>query len=961
MPPAIPIATYRLQLTAEFGFSAASKLVPYLAALGISHLYASPFLKARSGSTHGYDIVDHNALNPEFGGEQGFAELCSALKAAHLGLILDFVPNHMGVSFADNAWWLDVLEWGPKSPYADSFDIDWETLPYRNTGGLLLPILGKSYGDALEDGDLVLKYDANEGSFSVWYYEHRLPIRPNRYGEVLKNIVAAAGAADEEAGRALLALASRYPDPNEPTREHAPQYKADLAAIPGGAEVIERGLVAYRPSSEDPGRVVLLNRLLERQHYRLAHWRVAFTEINYRRFFDVNDLAGIRVEDLPTFAAVHKRVMAMIAAGQLQGLRLDHIDGLLDPAQYSRRLSRLVRAARPPDDRARPFYIVAEKILGDTEPMPQFPGVAGTTGYDVLNLITRILLDDAGMPALDRLYAEVIGRRDPFEDIVRESKVRVLETILASEFTVLCRLLARIAAGHWRTRDFTLERLRAALRAYIVHFPVYRTYISGGHVSAADRTLIIETINKARESWFGPDSNIFDFLQDVLTLDLIAPNRPGYSSARVRRFAGKVQQLTGPVMAKAMEDTAFYRYHRLLALNEVGGEPALPALSIPDFHRRMRMRMAHPHAMTATSTHDTKRGQDARTRILAIAELADDWAGAVSEWRKTNEPLIDWSHGRVPSAAHEYMLYQALIGAWPPGGADAGFVERMQAYAIKAMREGKQQTSWHVPNEAYESTVASFIARILDREQSPAFLASFEAFVARTDLIGALNSLAQLTLKATIPGVPDFYQGSEFWDFSLVDPDNRRPVDFAARERALAELPAEPDWRELGTRFSDGHIKFALTRRLLALRGERPDLFSNGIYEPIEVEGPHARHILAFARVLRRYAVIVVVARHLAPLTDGGRRWPTDFDLQATLKLDSFSSADNFLSPSTTFPGGPVRVGSVLGPLPVAVLRAGRRRDSIFRRGGGRSGADQTGGRMRAGESSSIPPPAPPE
>ncbi|MEZ5788990.1 MAG: malto-oligosyltrehalose synthase [Xanthobacteraceae bacterium] len=962
MPPAIPIATYRLQLTGKFGFSAAARLVPYLAALGISHLYASPFLKARSGSTHGYDIVDHNALNPEFGGEEGFAELCSALKAAHLGLILDFVPNHMGVSYADNEWWLDVLEWGPKSPYADSFDIDWETLPYRSTGGLLLPILGKSYGDALEDGDLVLKYDADEGSFSVWYYEHRLPIRPNRYGEILKNIVAAAGAADEEAGRALLALANRYPDPNEPTREHAPQFKADLAAIPGGAEVIERGLVAYRPSSDDPARVVLLNRLLERQHYRLAYWRVAFTEINYRRFFDVNDLAGIRVEDLPTFAAVHKRVMAMIAAGQLQGLRLDHIDGLLDPAQYSRRLSRLVRAARPPDDRARPFYIVAEKILGDAEPMPQFPGVAGTTGYDVLNLITRVLLDDAGMPALDRLYTDVIGRRDHFEDIVRESKVRVLETMLASEFTVLCRLLARIAAGHWRTRDFTLERLRAALRAYIVHFPVYRTYISGSHVSAEDRALITETINKARELWFGPDANIFDFLQDVLTLDLIAPDRPpGYSSARVRRFAGKVQQLTGPVMAKAMEDTAFYRFHRLLALNEVGGEPALPALSIPDFHRRMRMRMAYPHAMTATSTHDTKRGQDARTRILAIAELAEDWAGAVNEWRKANEPLIDWSHGRAPSAAHEYMIYQALIGAWPPGGADAGFVERMQAYAIKAMREGKQQTSWHNPNEAYESTVTSFIARVLDPEQSSTFLASFEAFVARTDLIGALSSLAQLTLKATIPGVPDFYQGSEFWDFSLVDPDNRRPVDFAARERVLAELPAEPDWRELGAHFPDGHIKFALTRRLLALRGDRPDLFANGIYEPIEVEGAHARHVLAFARTLRRHAVIVVIARHLAPLTDGGRRWPTEFDLHATLKLDSFSIADNFLSPSATFSGGPVRVGSVLGSLPVAVLRAGRRRDSIFRRGGGRSNTDQAAGRTRADGPSSIPPSAPPE
>jgi (1->4)-alpha-D-glucan 1-alpha-D-glucosylmutase len=927
MPPAIPTATYRLQLSGKFGFAAAADLVPYLAKLGISHLYASPFLKARAGSTHGYDIVDHNALNPEFSGDDGFAKLSKALADANIGLILDFVPNHMGVAYADNAWWLDVLEWGPRSPHAQSFDIDWETLPYRPQGGILLPILGKSYGDALEDGDLALKYDPKEGSFSAWYYEHRLPIRPNRYGEILKNVVAAAGATEEEAGRRLLAFAERYPDPNAPSREQAPAYKAELAAIEGGAEVIERGLDAYRPSPTDPNRILLLHRLLERQHFRVAHWRVAFTEINYRRFFDVNDLAGIRVEDLPTFAAAHRRVMALIASGQLHGLRLDHIDGLSDPAQYTRRLSRLVRAALDPSARGRPFYIVVEKILADGETMPDLPGVAGTTGYDVLNVLTRVLLDDSGLEQLDKFYSDIIvGRRENFDDLVRDAKVRVLETMLASEFTVLCRLLARIAAGHWRSRDFTLERLRAALRAYIVQFPVYRTYISGGTVSAEDRETIIQTIARARARWYGPDANIFDFLQDVLTLDLIGPGRTGYSSARVRRFTSKVQQLTGPVMAKALEDTAFYRYHRLLALNEVGGDPALPAITAGEFHRRMRSRTATPNAMVATATHDTKRGEDARTRILAIADLAEDWSAAVQRWQTLNEPLVRRSVGRIPTAAHEYMLYQALIGAWPVDGPDAGFVERMQTYAVKALREGKQESSWYNPNEAYENAVTSFIARLLDREGSAAFLQDFEEFAHRTALIGALNSLTQLTLKATIPGVPDFYQGSEFWDFSLVDPDNRRPVDFTARRAALETLPATPDWSELAAQYPNGLIKLALTRRLLALRSEMRELFTSGNYEPIEVDGLQARHVIAFARTLRRDAVIVVVTRLFAPPTDGGRRWPQASDFDVVLKLDNYAVSESYLGQAAPAARGPVNVSAVFGALPIALMRAIRRR-----------------------------------
>ncbi|RAI45595.1 malto-oligosyltrehalose synthase [Rhodoplanes roseus] len=929
MPPVVPTATYRLQLSSKLGFDAAAALVPYLKSLGVSHLYASPFLKARAGSTHGYDIVDHDALNPEFGGDEAFDRLSNALAEADIGLILDFVPNHMGGGYADNAWWLDVLEWGPRSPHAASFDIEWETLPYRPNGGLLIPVLGKSYGEALDDGDLVLKYDAAEGSFSVWYFEHRLPIRPNRYGDILKTVVQEVEAGDTDAGRALLALADRFPDPNEPSRERAPAFKAELAAVPGGAEVIERGLAAYRPGASDPTR---LHRLLERQHYRVAHWRVAFTEINYRRFFDINDLAGIKIEHVPTFTAAHRRVLELIREGRLHGLRLDHVDGLLDPVQYSRRLARVVRVVRPGPARAQPFYIVAEKILAEGEPLPALPGVAGTTGYDVLNVIARVLLDDAGMPRLDALYRDILGERQDFERIVEDAKVRVLETMLASEFTVLCRLLARIAAGHWRSRDFTFERLRAALRSYIVHFPVYRTYIgAGGQVSPEDRSRIEETIARARSRWFGPDTGVLDFLQDVLTLDLIAPGRQGYSSPRVKRFSGKVQQLTGPVMAKALEDTAFYRYHRLIALNEVGGEPVLPALSPGEFDYRMQARVAHPHAMTATATHDTKRGEDARMRILSIAEIAPDWEAAVRRWRQRNEPLIGKKPQRAPSDAHEYMLYQALLGVWPNGGPDAGLTERLQTYAVKALREGKQETSWHNPNDAYEGAVTGFVGRLLDPEGSAEFLEDFAAVAQRTALLGALNSLAQLTLKATIPGVPDIYQGTEFWDLSLVDPDNRRAVDFAARQAALDAIGQAPDWAALAAAWPDGRIKLALTHLLLDLRRRLPDVFDNGGYEPVHVEGPHAGHVLAFARTGRRDAVIVAVGRHFAPLTDGGRRWLDPAELDATLMLDGYAIRTDVLRPGVPAPSGAVPARSLLGPLPVAVLQA-----THGPRGGGR-------------------------
>lgn len=888
MPAAIPTATYRLQLTADFNFDAAAAVIPYLKALGISHLYASPFMKARHGSTHGYDIVDHTKINPELGGDAGFERLSDALQRHDIGLILDFVPNHVGVHFADNPWWLDVLEWGPASPHAASFDIDWDQLPYRARGGVLLPVIGSSYGQALEGGEIELRYDADEGSFSAWYFEHRLPIAPERYSEILRNIVKEAGTDDSAAGKHVLELAARYKGLRHPNRKEAPAFKAELKGIDSGADMIARGLEAYRAAPDRPAQVLALHHLLERQHYKLGHWRLASSDINYRRFFDVNTLAGLRVEDASTFEAIHRMVKTLIADGRLQGLRLDHIDGLRDPAQYFQRLRRLIRDAQ--GEHARPFYLVIEKILGEHEKLHPFSGVHGTTGYEWMNVITQVLVDGSGLDPLDEVWRQVSNTSPKLEPLLKDAKQRVLETLLASEFTVLTRLLARIAGGHYSTRDYSADSLRQALELYVLHFPVYRTYLTSAAPSAHDRALISATIEKARADWFAADDGIFDFLRDTLTMDLIAPGRAAHSTPRVRRFALKVQQFTGPLMAKSLEDTAFYRYHRLLALNEVGGDPSAKALSVDAFHDMMRTRAGEwPHGMTATATHDTKRGEDARARIMALAELPGEWTSAVGRWKILNAPhLVIEGEMRAPSAAFEYMLYQALLGVWPVNEPDATFAERMQAYALKAAREGKQETSWLNPNQAYEAGLRTFIERILDPAASAEFLDSLQTLAKRVALLGALNSLSQITLKATMPGVPDFYQGTEFWDLSLVDPDNRRPVDFASRAAALPGLENQ-DWTELAQHWPDGHIKLAWTRQLLKLRTEFADLFTSGDYQPLEVSGPHRDHVIAFARRRGRDAVIVAVAKSFAAFSQGGRSWPRAEAFDGALGLNGYS------------------------------------------------------------------------
>jgi (1->4)-alpha-D-glucan 1-alpha-D-glucosylmutase len=619
----------------------------------------------------------------------------------------------------------------------------------------------------------------------------------------------------------------------------------------------------------------------------------------------------------------------LIAEGRLQGLRLDHIDGLRDPAQYFVRLRRLVREAQGGDPKpfdskpfgsksfySKSFYVVVEKILGEEEKLHTFAGVHGTTGYEWMNVLTHLQIDPKGLDALDEIWRQISNRPPRLAPVLLDAKRRVLETLLTSEFTVLSRLLARIAGGHYSTRDYSADSLRQALELYVLHFPVYRTYLTGAAPSEHDRELISRTIDRARADWFAADEGIFDFLRDTLTMDLIKRKGATHSPPRVRRFALKVQQFTGPLMAKSLEDTAFYRYHRLLALNEVGGDPSADSLPIERFHEIMQARAREwPHGMTATATHDTKRGEDARARLAALTELSSEWTSAAAKWKVLNaQHLVTSGNMRAPSVTTEYMLYQTLLGAWPLEGPDDTFVERIQAYALKAVREGKEETSWLNPNEGYEAGLKTFIGRILDRSASAEFLESLARLAQPMALLGTLNSLSQITLKATLPGVPDFYQGTEFWDLSLVDPDNRRPVDFAVRASTLAAMDT-PDWQELARNWQDGRIKLAWIAHVLRLRNELTDVFTDGDYEPLDVSGLHRDHVIAFARRRGKDAAIIAAARLFAPFTQAGRVWPIWETLDATIALGG-------LSVDGVDAGGELPLSTLFQQLPVAVLKA---------------------------------------
>ena len=952
-----PRATYRVQLNAQFGFADLQRILPYLCDLGVSHVYVSPFLRARAGSTHGYDVVDHNAINPEIGDETSLDRLCATLRALDMGLILDFVPNHMGVGPAENEWWRDVLEWGPASPYADFFDIDWRAPKAELAGKILLPILGDHYGAVLERGELQLRFDSGRGMFEVGYYDHRLPLRPRHYALIL------AAPAGRTAPHGLQKLAEEFaglrPEGHGRRRRteiwrHGRDLQAGLAEAAKAPEAcawIGQRLAAFAGTPGQEASFRDLHRLLERQAYRLAYWRVAADEINYRRFFDISDLVGVRQEIPAVFDRCHRLIGRLIAEDRIHGLRIDHIDGLSDPAGYCRRLRefaaerRRSSSAHGPD---RPFYVVLEKILAHHEHLRPDWQADGTTGYDFLALASRLFVDPGGQGAIDAAYREIAGDFDSFDDHARRCRHLVMDTVLSSELNVLARELDRVSEQHWRTRDYTLERLRLALKETIANFPVYRTYVTTAGCSDEDRRHVAIAINRARPHWVGPDREIFDFLLAMLTGDLVKDRGSGYNRNDVLRFAMRVQQYTAPVMAKGMEDTAYYRYCRLLSLNEVGGEPQLFAASPGAFHAaNLERQRAWPHGLLATTTHDTKRSEDTRLRLNVLSEIPEVWAGAVRRWRRINRSWRSEVDGRrAPSRLDEYMIYQSLVGAWPmdllhdvrqQAPALAGFRARLKQFVEKAVREAKSISSWTDPNEGYERACLAFVDAILDAERDNPFLEECRKFVDRIAFPATLGGLSQTVLKCFSPGVPDVYQGSELWDLSLVDPDNRRPVDYHARRLALAGLPPTlasgvGDPATAGTllaRWPDGHLKLYVLRLALQLRDACPALFAAGAYDALPVRGARSPHVVAFARRHETAAAVVAVGRLFVALDDGQGepgRWDWGDTALHLNGLGTRAFVDIFtgrrFTPDVPAESQQIPISSLFSTLPIAALIA---------------------------------------
>ncbi|MFE1602805.1 malto-oligosyltrehalose synthase [Methylobacterium sp. ID0610] len=923
-----PRATYRLQFHKDFTFDHAAGIVPYLAKLGISHVYASPIHKARPGSTHGYDIVDHREINPELGGEEAFIRFSDTLKAHGLKFLLDIVPNHMGVGGADNPWWLSVLEWGPLSPASEAFDIDWERLGAHNK--LVVPFLGDRYGEALEKGDLTLAFDPAEGGFSVWHYEHKFPICPLSYPIILDRALAALPEVGDDASAEVLSISERLrrmSEETDPERlagfpSEADGLKQRLARAASGSpalrEAIDRAVALVNGFKGHPDSFGALHRILEAQSYRLAHWRVAASDINYRRFFDVNSLAGLRVERPGVFEGAHAMLFRHIREGRIDGLRIDHIDGLADPAGYVRAL----QAAVGPG-----FYIVVEKILEPGEKLRPWP-VAGTTGYDVLNQIDGLFVDRAQREAVRALYAEATGTDEPYGLLLRAVKAEILETSFASELEVLTSDLKRVADADRRTRDFSVNALRQALTEIVARFPVYRSYmpqdLDEGELEPEDVRLIEGAVRKAKRHSRLPDRSVHDFAQSVLLgrIDTDSPGRP--SPEIVRRVRRRFQQLTGPVMAKSLEDTLFYRFVELLALNEVGGDPGEYGLTAEHFHALQAARARDwPNAQITTATHDTKRGEDARARLLALSAMPDLWRAEWARWREIAEPHLSEVEGEpAPDANDQWMFLQAILGAWPlellddlsDAAAVEDFRKRLGTYAEKALRESKRWSSWVNVDEAYESAVARLFDVLIAPDSE--FLRAFRPFARRLAEAGMVTGLARTVLKCTLPGLPDTYQGTEFWDFSFVDPDNRRPVDYAARERALTEDgPVEA----MLVGWPDGRIKQMVLARLLADRAAEPAFYAAADYNPVEAEGDGAGRILAFLRAdpAAGGELLVVVPRQNADVARVGEAFA-----DTALPVPEGSRwRDLITGEELGEEGGRLSVERLFRRLPVAALR----------------------------------------
>lgn len=885
----IPDSTYRIQLNKHFKFEQVTACVLYLHRLGISHCYLSPFLKARPGSPHGYDIVDHNTLNPEIGGAEDFDTLISRLQQHGMGLIADIVPNHMGIMGADNDWWLDVLENGPSSSHASFFDIDWHPVKKALENKILIPVLGDHYGNILEKQELTLTFDSEHGEFSVYYYEHRFPIDPQTYPLILSSqheglheyfeaddpVLHEYQTLDNSFGKLPAYTEVRPESNNERTRDKE-VFKKQLARLCiENAQLTQFIRFRLAEINRPPEYCGELHALLERQAYRLAFWQVAGDEINYRRFFDINDLAGLRVENAEVFDASHRLVLSLVEQGKIQGLRIDHADGLHDPVAYYRRLNTGNVALSDNNAKIPAIYIVAEKIVANYEYLNSDWPIHGTTGYEFAAIVNGLLIDMAAEKTLTRTYTRFVGHKSDFDEMLYQAKKHVMETSLASGLNMLAIQLSRIAEASAKTRDYTLNALRDALKETVSCFPVYRTYINSLQVRKEDSQYIDWAVQQGRQRSRASDLTIFGFIHDVL---LLKTGGSTVSSNDLLKFVMRFQQYTAPVMAKGTEDTALYEYNRLVSLNEVGSDPRHFGNSSNAFHHFNQERARKwPHSLLCLSSHDTKRSADTRARINVLSEIPQQWHEAVFRWHRINRIRKDKSEA-VIARNDEYLFYQTLVGTFPLGELNesklSSYRERIENYMLKAIREAKQLTSWTNPNTAYEQAVSQFVKRCLNETHTTPFLQDFLQFEREIRPAGLFNALSQTLLLLTSPGVPDNYQGNESWRFSLVDPDNRRPVDFNRLGNTLNELDSQTNRgrhdlpETLLESIEDGRIKLFMVAQTLRFRRQYSDLFQNGDYIKLDCSGTQAEHVVVYARTTQDRWALIVVPRLTISLLD---------------------------------------------------------------------------------------------
>ncbi|MEH2241214.1 malto-oligosyltrehalose synthase [Nostoc sp.] len=925
----IPTATYRIQFTPEFGFDNAKAIAAYLADLGISDLYASPIFKARSGSTHGYDIVDANQLNPELGTNESFDTLVGEVQSLGMGWLQDIVPNHMAYT-SENPYLMDILEHGPDSSYTDYFDLSWNAPFGDRQEGILAPLLGDFYGVSLENGDIQLQYEQN--GLSVNYYSLKLPLRLDSYTKVIT----------QNLGKLTRTLGRNHPDfikllgilyilKNVPSEVAGKQRQDQIAFIKGLVwelyttndairEFIDENIQTFNGEPGNSESFNLLDDLLNDQFYRLAFWKVGAEEMNYRRFFTVNELISVKVEELRVFNNTHSLIQKLVEEGIFTGLRIDHIDGLYNPIQYLERLR----------EKTGDVYITVEKILELTEDLPENWGIEGTSGYDFLNYVNGVFCQTENKSQFDKIYQNFIGSRVDYASVVKDKKHLILEKNLAGDIDNLAVLLKNISSKYRYGNDFTLNGLKRAIAEVLTLFPIYRTYITPDGIGDSDRATIQEVIRQAKKETPLLHHEL-TFIEKLMLLEF------DNSLTQTEReqwiyFVLRMQQYSGPLMAKGVEDTTLYVYNRLLSLNEVGGNPGHFGIPVTKFHAFNQQHQATwPHTMNTTATHDTKRGEDVRARLNVLSEIPDQWEQQVNTWSAMNQGHRSNRHElAMPDRNDEYFIYQTLVGAFPfEEHEHASFVERVKDYIIKAIREAKVHTAWLRPDSEYEEACTSFIDKVLDSSISREFLEAFRPFQQRIADYGIFNSLSQTLLKITVPGVPDFYQGTELWELSLVDPDNRRPVDFEQRRTYLSAIREQVKTdilgliQELLSQKTDGRIKLFLTAQLLQARTNYVSLFQDGDYLPLEVQGTYANHIIAFARREGNQTAIAIAPRFLTSLIQPGDNplgesvWQ---DTHLQLPDGTSFSGKNVLTQQSLQAQETLSIAAALAHFPVALL-----------------------------------------